>query len=143
MDFCPSQDIPSDKIHLSHVGRSGTHERMTHTLDLTLGEALRLMRERAHLIQSQLGAELELGRTSVIRYEADASVPKWRDVEAWAIACDHDPELVRDLWEQAVAAVRTGRYQGVLFAPDDPTWAGRAPLQRDHRSGQFALDDAA
>lgn len=74
---------------------------MTSTLQLTLGESLRLMRERAGFSQAQLAGYLELGRTSVIRYEADRAVPRWRDVELWAQVCDHDPQIVRQLWRDA------------------------------------------
>lgn len=85
------------------------------TLTLTLGEALRLLRERSDISQADLADQLEMGRTSVIRYEADVSIPKWKDVEAWAIACDHSAELVRPLWEDAQCRLRTGRCQAPLF----------------------------
>lgn len=74
---------------------------MTSTLQLTLGETLRLMRERAGFSQTQLAGYLEIGRTSVIRYEADTAVPKWKDVDAWARICDHDPQVVRQMWDAA------------------------------------------
>lgn len=105
MNKCPSQDPGSEIFPLSHVGRSGNDGRMTSTLQLTLGESLRLMRERAGFSQAQLAGYLELGRTSVIRYEADRAVPRWRDVELWAQVCDHDPQIVRHLW---VAARESG-----------------------------------
>jgi transcriptional regulator with XRE-family HTH domain len=72
---------------------------MTETLTLSLGESLRIMRERAGFSQTQLAGYLELGRTSIIRYEADTAVPKWKDVDAWCRICDHDPQIVRELWE--------------------------------------------
>ena len=75
---------------------------MTSTLHLTLGESLRLMRERAGFSQAQLAGYLEIGRTSVIRYEADIAAPKWKDAATWASICDHDPQILRELWVETV-----------------------------------------
>ena len=74
---------------------------MTDTLTPTFNEALKLMRERAGFSQAQLAEYLEMGRTSVIRYESGAAVPKWKDVELWATICDHEPRIMRQLWDQA------------------------------------------
>jgi transcriptional regulator with XRE-family HTH domain len=71
---------------------------MTITVELTLGETLRLMRERAGFSQTQLAKYLEIGRTSVIRYESDVALPKWKDAQAWAVICDHDPDTLREAW---------------------------------------------
>lgn len=74
---------------------------MTHTLELTLGEALRLMRERAGFSQAQIAGFLELSRNTVSRYEDGRFTPKWKDVDSWARICDHDPQVVRQLWEDS------------------------------------------
>lgn len=87
---------------LSYVGQGCTNRPMTITVELTLGETLRLMRERAGYSQAQLAGYLEIGRTSVIRYEADTALPKWKDAQTWARICDHDPMLLRDAWHSAV-----------------------------------------
>lgn len=107
---------------------------MTSTLQLTLGETLRLMRERAGFSQTQLAGYLEIGRTSVIRYEADTAVPKWKDVSTWAQLCDHDPQIVRQLW---VAAVESGCIHGSL-----PRYGGRFD-QLSLLSGASGSDDLA
>lgn len=74
---------------------------MTSTLQLTLSEALRLMRERAGFTQAQLAGYLELSRNTVARYEDGITTPKWKDVDAWARICDHDPQIVRQMWESS------------------------------------------
>lgn len=74
---------------------------MERELELTLGELLRIMRERAGLQQSGLAERLEMGRTSVIRYESGAAVPKWKDAALWATECGYAPEVVRSAWETA------------------------------------------
>jgi transcriptional regulator with XRE-family HTH domain len=86
---------------------------MTTTLQLTLGEALRLMRERAGFNQAQLGTYLELSRNTVARYEDGATTPKWKDVKAWAEICDHDPQIVHELWEVT-------RQSGCTYGQDPP-----------------------
>jgi transcriptional regulator with XRE-family HTH domain len=88
---------------------------MTITVQLTLGETLRLMRERAGFSQSQLAKFLEIGRTSVIRYEADIALPKWKDVQAWATICDHDADTLREAW---VATSMSGCIAGWSPPPD-------------------------
>ena len=86
---------------------------MTITMNLTLGETLRLMRERAGFSQTQLAKYLEIGRTSVIRYEADIALPKWKDAQAWATICDHDPQTLREAW--IVSSM-----SGCIYAPELP-----------------------
>ena len=71
------------------------------SLELTLGEMLRVIRERAHLTQGEVGQRLEMGRNTINRYEADGSVPRWRDVEQWALECGHQPAILRRAWESA------------------------------------------
>jgi len=105
---------------------------MTETLTLSLGESLRIMRERAGFSQTQLAGYLELGRTSIIRYEADTAVPKWKDVDAWCRICDHDPQIVRELWESrrlfgcihGSPPPPDGRYQQL-------SWVGGSPGNYD------------
>lgn len=60
---------------------------MDTTLTLTLGETLRVIRERSGLSQKELGIALEIGRTTVIRWEADKGDPRRRDIDAWLDAC--------------------------------------------------------
>jgi DNA-binding XRE family transcriptional regulator len=79
------------------VGMSTT----TDTLQLTLGETLRLMRERAGYNQRQLADMIELSRNSVVNYENDIHTPKWMVVAAWAQACGFDPAVSRESWEIA------------------------------------------
>lgn len=95
---------------------------MNTTLQLTLPEALRLMRERSGFTQAQLAQYLELSRNTVARYEDGVTTPKWKDVDAWARICDHDPQIVRQLWND------TRRFgcnygcdppQGAMFERDD------------------------
>lgn len=74
---------------------------MTVTVELTIGETLKLWRDRVGLSQKQLGAAIELGRTTVIRYEADTALPKWKDVQAWAALCGEDAEILRPAWDYA------------------------------------------
>ena len=69
------------------------------TITLTLGEILKLWRDRAGLTQQQLGEELELSRNTIKRYES-GGVPRWRDVEAWAEKCGQpDAEPAREAWQ--------------------------------------------
>jgi DNA-binding XRE family transcriptional regulator len=110
---------------LSYVGHGCLMVGMTITVQLTLGETLRLMRERAGFSQSQLAKYLEIGRTSVIRYEADTALPKWKDVQAWATICDHDADTLREAW---VATSMSGCIYGSGPPPDGRylqlSWAG-------------------
>jgi transcriptional regulator with XRE-family HTH domain len=105
---------------------------MTITVQLTLGETLRLMRERAGFSQSQLAKFLEIGRTSVIRYEADISLPKWKDVQAWATICDHDADTLREAW---IATSMSGCIHGSGPPPDGRyqqlSWVGGSPGNYD------------
>lgn len=71
---------------------------MTITVELTLGETLRLWRERTGFSQSELAKYLKIGRTTVIRYENDLALPKWPVTKLWAEICDQDPETVREAW---------------------------------------------
>lgn len=92
---------------------------MTRTLSLTLGELLRLIRERSDLTQLQLGAAIDMGRTSVIRAEQGDSLPKWKDVVLWVNECNKtsenpvDPDELRDAWETA----KSDRQSGWLYGP--------------------------
>ncbi len=105
---------------------------MTQTLQLTLSEALRLMRERAGFTQTQIAGYLELSRNTVSRYEDGITTPKWKDVDAWARICDHDPQIVRQLWDDArrfgcisgSAPPPGGRYQQL-------SWVGGSPGNYD------------
>ena len=117
---------------LSYVGRRGMMGDMTITMNLTLGETLRLMRERAGFSQSQLAKYLEIGRTSVIRYESDVALPKWKDAQAWATICDHEPDTLREAW---VAASMSGCAYGW-----DPPDTGRY-RQLAWAGGSFDNDD--
>jgi len=115
---------------------------MTSTLQLNLAEALRLMRERAGFSQSQLAGYLELSRNTVARYEDGATTPKWKDVDSWARICDHDPQIVRDLWE-------TAREFGCLYgsSPDQLALfdgpAARQAARTDRGKFGHTLDAAA
>lgn len=100
---------------LSYVGRAVIMGDMTITVELTLGETLRLMRERAGFSQTQLAKYLEIGRTSVIRYESDVALPKWKDAQAWAVICDHDPDTLREAW---IASSMSGCTYGSDPPPD-------------------------
>ena len=105
---------------------------MTQTLELTLAEALRLMRERAGFTQTQLASYLELSRNTVSRYEDAITTPKWKDVDAWARICDHDPHIVRQLWDDA----RKSGCTPVRPPPDSDrysqlSWAGGSFDSRD------------
>jgi DNA-binding XRE family transcriptional regulator len=117
---------------LSYVGHGCSMVGMTITVQLTLGETLRLMRERAGFSQSQLAKYLEIGRTSVIRYEADTALPKWKDVQAWATICDHDADTLREAW---VATSMSGCIYG--GPPPDGgryqqlSWVGGSPGNDD------------
>lgn len=71
------------------------------TLTFTLGEHLRVMRERADLTQKELADRIELSRNSVVNYERDIHTPKWMVVRAWAEACGFDAAVARDSWERA------------------------------------------
>jgi len=72
---------------------------MTAQLVLTLGEILKLWRERAGLTQRELGVLLELSRNTINRYESGGGIPRWRDVEAWADRCGQpEPEIAREAW---------------------------------------------
>lgn len=78
--------------------------RMASTLELTLSEVLRLARDRKGYSQTQLADVLELGRTTLIRYEGGKPVRRWRDVEAWLDACEASPDVraaARGAWESA------------------------------------------
>jgi transcriptional regulator with XRE-family HTH domain len=116
---------------------------MTTTLQLTLGEALRLMRERAGFNQAQLGDYLELSRNTVNRYESGATQPKWKDVKSWAEICDHDPQIVRELWE-------LGLKSGCIYGgppPDDGryqqlSWVGGSPGNDDMTKVATAMSAA-
>jgi transcriptional regulator with XRE-family HTH domain len=78
---------------------------MATQLVLTLGEILMVWRVRAGFTQADLAAELDMGRNTVARWEAGQGRPRWRDVQAWAEACDqYDAELARPEFEAAVAA---------------------------------------
>lgn len=78
---------------------------MTATIELHLNEILRLARERADLDQKPLGLRIEMGRTTVIRYEKGVVTPqRWADVERWLDACDAAADLrvaARGAWEDA------------------------------------------
>ena len=87
---------------------------MNTTLQLTLPEALRLMRERSGFTQAQLAEYLELSRNTVARYEDGITTPKWKDVDAWARICDHDPQIVRQLWDD------TRRFGCIHGSPPPP-----------------------
>jgi transcriptional regulator with XRE-family HTH domain len=122
---------------------------MTTTLTLTLGETLRVMRERAGFKQTDLARYLELGRTTVIRYEADLGLPKWKDIERWALICDHDPQIVRELWElrlksgciyEALSLFEVPDVGDVAFRDDRGRY--RTPLL-SHPPEQFGQDEAA
>ena len=96
---------------LHHLGQCGSLRSMTTQLDLTLGEVLLVWRTRAGFTLAGMGEALEVGRNTVARWEAGQGRMRWRDVEAWAEACNQDNvNLVRPLWEQAVdARPRMGR----------------------------------
>jgi DNA-binding XRE family transcriptional regulator len=72
----------------------------TDTLTFTLGEHLRVMRERAELTQKQLADRIEVSRNSVVNYERDIHTPKWMVVRAWAEACGFDAQVARESWER-------------------------------------------
>ena len=73
----------------------------TDTLTFTLGEHLRVMRERAELTQKQLADRIEVSRNSVVNYERDIHTPKWMVVREWAEACGFDAQVARESWERA------------------------------------------
>lgn len=109
---------------------------MTVTVELTIGETLKLWRDRVGLSQKQLGAAIELGRTTVIRYEADTALPKWKDVQAWAALCGEDAEILRPAWDYA-------RMSGWIYGADPPQ---PALFERDDRGRLIPavdLDNAA
>ena len=100
---------------------------MTTTLTFTLGEHLRVMRERADLTQKQLADRIELSRNSVVNYERGIHTPKWMVVAAWAEACGFDASVARESWERA-------RLFGCIPCPPPPddgrylqlSWVGDA-----------------
>lgn len=113
---------------------------MPQTLQPTFPEALKLMRERAGFTQVQLAKYLELSRNTLARYEDGVTVPKWKDVQSWAQICDHDPQLLRELWVET-------RESGCLYgSASDQLALFDAPPARNQR-GQFGaaaeLDEAA
>lgn len=90
---------------------------MTSTLTPTLGEMLAMVRHRAKLKQAELAVAVEVGRTTLIGWEADRGrPPKWRDVVAVVEACNEhlaepiNAEALRPAWEQAKAAVTAGSF---------------------------------
>jgi transcriptional regulator with XRE-family HTH domain len=84
---------------------------MTTQLDLTLGEVLLVWRTRAGFTQAEMGKAIEVSRNTVARWEAGQGRMRWRDVEAWAAACEQaGAELVHSLWVEAMdARPRMGR----------------------------------
>lgn len=85
----------------------------TDTLTFTLGEHLRVMRERAELTQKELADRIEVSRNSVVNYERDIHTPKWMVVRAWAEACGFDALVARESWERA-------RLFGCTYGSDPP-----------------------
>lgn len=117
---------------------------MTVTMTLTLGETLRLMRERAGFSQTQLAKYLEIGRTSVIRYEADIALPKWKDTQEWARLCDHDPETLRAAWVDAsMSGCIHGSTSAQLALFDATSARDEARNQRGQFGAAAELDEAA
>ena len=99
---------------MRNLGQRSYVGHMTRTLTPTLGELLKLVRERSDLTQLQLGEAIDVGRTSVIRYEQGDSLPKWKDVLLWVEECNKTSALpvdaveLRDAWEAAKAARESG-----------------------------------
>jgi transcriptional regulator with XRE-family HTH domain len=91
------------------------HMTNTTTIDLTLGEALKVVRERGHLTQKEMADRLEIGRNTVVRYESGLTVPRWRDVEAWAEEAGQPAHSLRYYWEVA---------RGLGDDPERPLIAG-------------------
>jgi transcriptional regulator with XRE-family HTH domain len=121
---------------------------MTTQLTLTLGEILKIMRERAGLTQRQLGDMLEISRNTVNRYESGAT-PRWRDVVAWALECEHSPDIARDAWEAARESGCIYEALSLFEVPDvgdvafrDDRGRYRTPLL-SHPPEQFGQGEAA
>jgi len=53
----------------------------------TLGDRLRKAREHAGLKQTELAADLGIGRSSIINYESDKAKPPRPVLVAWALRC--------------------------------------------------------
>lgn len=53
----------------------------------TLGDRLRKAREHAGLKQTEMAAEIGIGRSSIINYESDKAIPARPVLIAWAIRC--------------------------------------------------------
>ena len=60
-----------------------------------------MVRERAHLTQKEMADRLEIGRNTVVRYESGLTVPRWRDVEAWADEAGQPHDVLRHYWVTA------------------------------------------
>lgn len=53
----------------------------------TLGDRMRKAREHAGLKQTELAAEIGIGRSSIINYESDRAQPPRPVLVAWALRC--------------------------------------------------------
>jgi transcriptional regulator with XRE-family HTH domain len=53
----------------------------------TLGDRLRKAREHAGLKQTEMAADLGIGRSSIINYESDKAEPPRPVLVAWALRC--------------------------------------------------------
>lgn len=53
----------------------------------TLGDRLRKAREHAGLKQTDMAAEIGIGRSSIINYESDKAAPPRPVLVAWALRC--------------------------------------------------------
>ena len=53
----------------------------------TLGDRLRKAREHAGLKQTEMAADIGIGRSSIINYESDRAVPPRPVLVAWALRC--------------------------------------------------------
>lgn len=100
----------------------------TATLELTLGEALKVVRERAGLTQKDMADRLELGRNTVARYESAHTTPRWRDVVAWAEEVGEDPTIFRAYWDEA-------RRSGWLYVRPPDGWYEQPCLFGGDRRG--------
>lgn len=54
----------------------------------TLGDRLRKAREHARLKQTEMAAEIGIGRSSIINYESDKAEPSRPVLLAWAMRCN-------------------------------------------------------
>lgn len=73
----------------------------------TLGDRLRKAREFAGLKQTEMAAEIGIGRSSIINYENDQQEPPRPVLVAWALRCGVDYEW---LTGEPVFRPRGGRF---------------------------------